>query len=113
MTHKTGPRKDLLQRGYLRVCEALNTRFTDRRGVHQLTASERLHVLHDVAETLMGAVQPWDKERDREFNLAVKLFADLNRTQMRILKYVLRPDEDDLCPTCPKNSSKVPRRRPR
>jgi hypothetical protein len=97
MTHKTGPRKEALQRGFVRVCEALS----DTRP--RLTASERLHVLHDAAEDIMSVVQPWDKERDREYNLAAKLFRDLNHTQMRILKYVLKPDEDGMCPTCPKD----------
>ena len=110
MTHKTGPRSKILDRGYHLVCDAFS-KLEQRHPT--LTASERLHILHDVAETLMCAVQPWDKKRDREHGLAVRMFCDLNRTQMRILRYVLRPDEDDLCPTCPKHNSKAPRRRPR
>lgn len=95
MTHKTGPRRKLLDRGFQKVSAALDSLKPNP------TASERLHILHDAAWCLINAVQPWDRERDREFKLAERTFVALSREQMRILKYILKPDEDE-CPTCPK-----------
>lgn len=99
MTHKTGPRSKILDRGYHLVCDAF---FKLEKKHPTLTVSERLHILHDVADYYFCCVQPWDKERDREFSLAQKTFRWLQTQQMRILKFILRPDEDEMCPTCPK-----------
>ena len=99
MTHKTGPRPEVLSG----LNKSMRSAIVDSKA----TISEVFQELHELAMMMVRKMgERWDKAVPGSSAMFIETFDELNAAQMAIVHGMLRPWEDETCPTCPKTESK-------